>query len=91
MLVLVAAGVGRAWAWRDRAPGAWPRRVVPACESAGEPAGARPPATDSGSEVRPIRWPAIWLADHAIVAVATIPSSAAVDQMIVRCIIAPAT
>jgi hypothetical protein len=47
-------------------------------------AGARPLATDSGSEARPIRCPASWLADHATAAAATIPSSAATQNMTLR-------
>jgi hypothetical protein len=39
--------------------------------------GASPLATESGSEAMPIRWLAIWLADHARAAVATMPSRAA--------------
>jgi hypothetical protein len=54
-------------------------------------AGASPLATDSGSELKPMRWPAIWLADHAIVAVTTIPSNAAEAHMIVRCVISAGT
>lgn len=47
-------------------------------------AGASPDVTDSGSPARPIRCPASRLADHATAAVATMPSSAAAIQMIIR-------
>ena len=47
-------------------------------------AGARPLAPDSGSEAMPIRCPASWLADHATAAAATIPRSAAMQNMTLR-------
>lgn len=39
--------------------------------------GARPVATDRGSEERPTRWPAIWLAAQASAALTAMPSTAA--------------
>jgi hypothetical protein len=49
--------------------------------------GARLLATDRESEDSPIRCPASRLADQATAAVATIPSSAAAPQIVVRWII----
>jgi hypothetical protein len=43
--------------------------------------GANPEVTDSGSPARPMGVAASWLADQATVAVATMPSSAAVTHI----------
>jgi hypothetical protein len=42
--------------------------------------GANPEVTDSGSPARPMRVAASWLADQATVAVAAMPSNAAVTH-----------
>jgi hypothetical protein len=47
-------------------------------------AGARPDVTDSGSPASPTLVAASWLADHATVAVAAMPSSAAATHSNVR-------
>jgi hypothetical protein len=54
---------------------------------AGRLIGASSVATESGSEDRPIRWPASWLADQANAAVSTIPSIAAATETNVRRVI----
>jgi hypothetical protein len=53
------------------------------CESRGS-AGARPLATEIGSDDSPIGWCASWLAAHPIAAVAAIPSSAAAPHIRLR-------
>jgi hypothetical protein len=52
--------------------------------AAGVLAGARPEVTDNGSPASPTRVAASWLADQATVAVAAMPSSAAMTHSKVR-------
>jgi hypothetical protein len=47
-------------------------------------AGDRYVATDSGSEARPTRWPASWLASHASTADTAMPNTAATAVAMVR-------
>jgi hypothetical protein len=89
----VGCGLALAASRRWRA-GMWRRTGVRTCDAAwcscaaSARAGARPRATDSGSDKSPTGGLASWLADHAIAAVATIPSSAAVPHITVRWVMA---
>jgi hypothetical protein len=63
-----------------RAGGRWFRCVV----ARGLAGGASPAATERGSEERPIRWVASWLADHASATLAASPNIASAAHKVAR-------
>ena len=73
VLVVRGAGERRRRATADRSSPRWTGVAAPV----GAVRGARPVATERGSEERPTRWPASWLAAQASVALTAIPRTAA--------------
>jgi hypothetical protein len=71
-LVLETAGRGRRAVLEWSSP-----RLVDVGARVEATGGARPVATERGSEERPTRWPAIWLAAQASAALTAMPSTAA--------------